>query len=205
MPQGFIESTNIGISSINSLKDIHTSTAWNQADSSINGLRNWFRDNIGNKGDFHNNRKSGEYAAFSDFSNTAIYGFYVHAWNESTSKYADANNGGVTLWAYRGNGNVGNFKFWLESRGWAVPNGDNGTGTNTAFHKLNSGTYTVHVEHLNLPRQTFYITIHYGGSSSTMTYYYTNSAGTTVEVNHSLGGDTRLFIIDDNKRFKLIS
>jgi hypothetical protein len=203
MPQGFIESTNIGISSINNCKALHTATAWNQPDSSINGLRNWFRDNMGNRGGFHNNRKSGEYAAFSDFGNTAIYGFYVHAWSETTSKYANANDGGVTLWPYGGNGNIWSFRFYLEGRGWVNPSSNGSTGT--AFHALNSGTYTVHIEHHSFPRQTFYITIGYGSSSSTMTYYYVNSAGTTVEVNRSFGGDARLFIIDGNTRFKLIS
>lgn len=202
MPQGYIESSNIGISSINSCKALHTGTAWNEANSSINNLRNWFRNNIGSRGNFKNSLASGERVDFSDFSGTGIYGFWVDAWSETTSTYQNTNDGGVTLWAYGGDGNVNNFKFWLETRGWVIPNGANNTGTNTSFHALTSGTYTVHVEHLDFPRQTFYITIGYGGDS-TMTYYYTNSAGTTVEVIRSLAGDARLFVIDDT-RFKLL-
>ncbi len=200
MAQGYIESSNIGISTINSCKALHTGTAWNKAHSSINDLRNWFRNNIGSRGGFKNWSASGERVDFSDFSGTGIYGFYVQARSETPTKYQNNNNGWVTLWAYGGNENVWSFRFYLEGRGWVNPSSNNSTGT--AFHSLNSGTYTVHVEHLDFPRQTFYINIGYGGDSN-MDYYYTNSAGNTVRVNRSLAGDPRLLIIDD-ARFKVL-
>lgn len=200
MGQGYIESSNIGISTINSCKALHTNTAWNATDSSINSLRNWFRDNIGSRGNFKNWSASGERVDFSDFSGTGIYGFYVSAWSETTSTYANSNNGGVQFAPYGGNNNIWSFRFYLEGRGWVYPSSNNSTGT--AFHSLNSGTYTAHIEFHDFPRQTFYITIGYGGSS-TITYYYTNSAGTTVPVTRTFSGTTKLFVIDD-ARFKLL-
>jgi hypothetical protein len=202
MPQGFIESTNIGISSINSLKDIHTSTAWNKPDSSINGLRNWFRDNIGNQGAFYNNNGSGEYVAFSNFSNTTIYGLYAGGWSETTSTYANANNGGVTFTAYAGDGNKWSFRFYLETKGWVYPS-TNDSNTGTAFHGLNSGTYDAQITHRSLPGTSFKIHIGYGnGGTSLVVNYWSSNLGRTVSESHDIR-TTQQFVIDPPRLKKL--
>ena len=185
--------------------DINTSRSSTTPNSSINYLRNWFRDNVGRNGGFKNTSPSDTRVDFSDFSETAIYGFYVRGWSETASTYKNTNNGGVTFWHYAGDGNRSSFQFKVGGRDWTTPNSDNNTGT--AFHGLNSGEYWSLIKHRDLPQIGFTIKIGYAAESTTLTYSYVReSDGVTVssvrDIRVAQGENAHLFIIDKDTKFK---
>lgn len=83
--------------SINLLKNIKTSTGQNEADSSINSLRNWFRTYVGNAGNFTNSKASGSQINLSDFRGAEILGVDVKVVNETNSTYGTKNDAKVIL------------------------------------------------------------------------------------------------------------
>jgi hypothetical protein len=141
MPSTFIESTNISLSSLNTLKNTLEVTSATAPNTSLNALRNWFRDRVGNTGAFTHTGANNTAVGVSEFSQRFIYGFYAHGWSESVDNtYYDNNDGGVTFWWAWGDNNANNFAFYLDGRGWVTPNANSGANTGTAFHSL-SGAF----------------------------------------------------------------
>lgn len=144
MPSTFIESTNISFSSLNALKNTLEATSSTASNTSLNELRNWFRDRVGNRGNFTNIGSNGTQTGVSDFSQRFIYGFYAHGASESTDNtYFDNNDGGVTFaWAW-GDNYGPNYSFFLATRGWVTANANGNANTGSAFHGLSGATHTV--------------------------------------------------------------
>jgi hypothetical protein len=176
MPSTFIESTDISMSSLNTLKGVRVATAAGAPNTSLNDLRNWFRDNIGNTGNFTHTGANGASIGLSEFSQRFIYGFYAGGWSESIDNtYYDNNDGGVTFWWAWGDNNANNFAFYLNGRGWVSPNQNNSTNTGTAFHSLSgawnawntSTDYQCYVYHRTTTSTVgFKIRIGYGGGGT---------------------------------------
>jgi hypothetical protein len=170
MPSTFIESTNVSMSSLNHLKDAITNTSATAPNTSLGALRNWFRDNIGDNGNFTNNHWGS--IGMSEFRERFIYAFSAGGWSETQSKYANSDNGGVTFWWAWGDNIRTNFAFYLHGRGWVTPNSANNTGT--AFHSLGSGYYAGYAQHrVERSRVGFTIVIGYDSEAT----YLVNRAG----------------------------
>jgi hypothetical protein len=176
MPSTFIESTNISFSSLNTLKNTLETTSATTANTSLNALRNWFRDRVGNTGNFTHTGANNTDINISQFSERFIYGFYAGGFSESIdNRYYDNNDGGVTFWWAWGDNNANQFAFYLAGRGWVTPNANGGTNTGTAFHSLSgafnasntSTNYQCYVQHRGATsRVGFTIRIGYGGGGT---------------------------------------
>ena len=144
MPSTFIESTNISVSSLNTLKNTLETTSATTANTSLNALRNWFRDRVGSRGDFTHSGANNTAIGVSAFSQRFIYGFYAHGWSESVDNtYFDNDDGGVTFsWGW-GDNYGPNFAFYLAGRGWYTANYNNNANTGTVFHSLSGATNAV--------------------------------------------------------------
>lgn len=82
--------------SLNLLKNIKIATAQNQANSTLNEMRNFFRDYVGEPGAFDQTGASGTQANMSDFYGSYIYGFEIQAQNETPrATYHNNNNGAI--------------------------------------------------------------------------------------------------------------
>jgi hypothetical protein len=176
MPSTFIESTNISFSSLNALKNNLETTSSTAPNTSLNALRNWFRDRLGNTGNFTHTGANNTSVGASAFSEKFVYGFYAHGWSESIDNtYYDNNDGGVTFWWAWGDNNFSQFSFYLAGRGWTTPNQNSNTNTGTFFHNLSgasnasntSTNYQGYVQHRgSTSRVGFTIRIGYGNGGT---------------------------------------
>lgn len=198
MPSTFIENTNISFSSLNALKNTLETTSSATPNTSLDALRNWFRDRIGSRGDFTHSGSGGTTIGASDFSQRFVYGFYAGGWSESVDNtYFDNNDGGVTFsWGW--GDNIGpNFSFFLNGRGWHTANYNNNANTGTVFHGLSGATsavrsidYQCYAYHRTTNSTvSFVIRIGYGGGATSL--IRTNGAVTDIRT-------TPFFIVDKN-------
>lgn len=91
--------------SINLLKNLKAGTAQNNPNSSINGLRNWFRDNVGSQGKVSGTLLgvSGSQVNVSGWRGVLIYGMELQAKNEAKNgTYWNGNNGAVRMKGWEG-------------------------------------------------------------------------------------------------------
>lgn len=199
MPSTFIESTNISVSSLNTLKNTLETTGATAPNTSLNALRNWFRDRVGNTGNFTHTGATNTTVGLSAFSERFIYGFYAHGWSESVDNtYYDNNDGGVTFWWAWGDNNANQFAFYLNGRGWVTPNQNGGVNTGTAFHSLSGATkttrttdYQCYVQHRGATsRVGFIIRIGYGTGATSLI----RNNGTTTDIRTT----AKFFPVDKN-------
>lgn len=198
MPSTFIESTNISFSSLNSLKNTLETTNSTTPNTSLDALRNWFRDRIGSRGNFTHTGSGGTTVGASAFSERFVYGFYAGGWSESVDNvYFDNNDGGVTFaWAWGDNWGP-NFSFYLAGRGWATANFNNRSNTGSAFHGLSGATnsvrstdYQCYAQHrVDGSRVGFVIRIGYGGGATSLI----RNNGTSTDIR-----TTQFFPVDKN-------
>jgi hypothetical protein len=198
MPWSFIESTNISFSSIETLKNTLEGRSISAPNTSLDALRNWFRDRIGSRGDFTHVGSGGTTIGASDFSQRFVYGFYAGGWSESVDNvYFDNNDGGVTFsWGWGDNWGP-HFSFYLAGRGWVTANFNNNSNTGSAFHGLSGATssvrstdYQCYAYHRTTSSTVgFVIRIGYGGGGASL--IRTNGAVTDI-------GGSPFFIVDKN-------
>jgi len=198
MPSTFIESTNISFSSLNTLKNTLETTSSTAPNTSLNALRNWFRDRVGNTGNFTHTGTNNTTIGASSFSERFIYGFYANGFSETTDNtYYDNDNGGVTFsWAL-GDNIATNYSFFLATRGWVTANANGNTNTGTAFHNLSGATTTTrstdyqgYAQHrVDGSRVGFVIRIGYGGNGT----FLIRNNGTSTDIR-----TTQFFPVDKN-------
>jgi hypothetical protein len=196
MPSTFIESTNISFSSLNSLKSALETTSATAPDTSLNSLRNWFRDRVGTRGNFTHGGANNTSIGASEFSQRFIYGFYAYGWSETVNAtYYNNNNGGVTFWWAWGDNDPNQFSFYLAGRGWRTANTGNSTGN--TFHSLSGGTstttstdYQCYAQHRgDGSRIGFIIRIGYGSGGT----YLIRNNGAAYDIR-----STQFFAVDKN-------
>jgi hypothetical protein len=104
-------------------------------------LRNWFRDRVGNTGDFTHTGANNTEVGASAFSQRFIYGFYAGGWSETTNNtYYNNNDGGVIFsWAW-GDNYGPNYAFYVATKGWFTANANVNANTGTAFYGLSGAT-----------------------------------------------------------------
>ena len=142
--------------SINLLKNLRAGNAQNEPNSSINGLRNWFRDNVGTKGKVGGTLVggSGSQVDVSDWRGVLIYGMELQAKNEAKNgTYWNGNDGAVRMKGWQGdqvnyrftfNNKVKtvNYGVWAEFAGLDVgdQNGASKLYTAAATHRTDTST-----------------------------------------------------------------
>lgn len=136
--------------SINLLKNLKAGNSQNQPNSSINGLRNWFRDNVGSRGKVSGTLVdgSGSQVDVSDWRGVLIYGMELQAKNEAKNgTYWNGNNGAVRMRGWQGD--QVNYRFTFDNTVkivnygvWAVFNNLNVGNSNGA-----SNAYAAFVAH----------------------------------------------------------
>lgn len=184
MPNTFIENVDVSMSSLNILKDTITATSATKPNTSLGALRDWFRDNIGDNGNFTNTGwgKIG----MSEFRERFIYGFYARGWSETASKYKNANNGKVVFKPRWGDEYRTNFSFKVEGKAWTTPNSDN----EAIFSGLNSGDYQSYAQHrVDRSRVGFTIRIGYGNDPT----YLIRRGNSGVQASHDIRDSLKFF------------
>jgi hypothetical protein len=94
----------IGISDVNVLKKVLSNTVHNASNSKFSLLRDWFRDNIGTRGNAGDEENALGEISLGRFRDNYIYGFGIKATSESANAtYKDNDDATVTFYGIKGN------------------------------------------------------------------------------------------------------
>lgn len=98
MPGHITSSGTISFSDLNETKNIKKATSWNQENTSLSSLRDWYYNHAGDIS--ANIPSSNSNVAVSKFRDSTVFGFQFYGRNETATTYHNAENVGVAFKNY---------------------------------------------------------------------------------------------------------